>query len=147
MRILLWAGLALALAGCGGDEATAAAEGTWGIQRADGCAVLFSLDASGSCAFGLACELESGEIGVERHEGRCELEDGDLNAYWERSTCADTGRAYGGSVTVSDDQLIWSSDGGRLVFERLEGDGMGSLVIRYGCWEGDLLVFSDLQPI
>lgn len=147
MRIFLGAGLAIALAGCGGDEETAQLEGIWGIQRADGCAVLFRYDADGSCAFGTACELQSGDVGIERHEGTCELQDGQLTARWERSTCEGTSPVYGAEYVVSDERLVLINDGGRLVFQRLEDDGMGNAVVRYGCWEGDSLVFSELMPI
>jgi hypothetical protein len=135
------------LAGCGGDEDTAAAEGLWALQRADGCAVLFSLREDGACAFGVACELERGDIGLERHVGTCELHDGELTATWEQSTCEGTGRLYGADYAVDGDRLVLGDESGRLVFERVESDGMGSASVTYGCWEGDTLAVRDLLPI
>lgn len=148
MRIYRWAAVALLAAGCGGDEASASAVGLWGLERPDGCVVLLRLNPDDSCRWGVACELETGDIGLQLSEGTCETSGGVLTSTWERSTCADP-RPLHVSYTADDTQLKLQGTDGLLLFERLDadGDGMGSGTVRYGCWDGDTLVFSDLRPL
>jgi hypothetical protein len=146
MRIVLGGALALALAGCGGDEAENAAIGTWAAQRADGCLVVFALGDDGRCAYGVICELVTDEIGAERHEGTCETAGGRIEASWERSTC-DSAPALSVRYSAEGDRMTWAASNGRIAFERIEDDGEGSAVVRYGCWDGDEIVFSDLRPL
>lgn len=149
MRIFLGWALALLLAGCGGDEEAATAIGLWGLERPDGCAVLLRVTADEQCRWGVVCELVTGEIGLERTEGSCTLAGGWLETAWERSTCADPAELRS-RYTVDEDQLTLEGSDGHLVFRRLDesGDGEPSTgIVRYGCWQGDTLVFSALQPL
>lgn len=136
----------LPLSACGGDEESAAIEGLWALELPDGCVAVLAVEGD-RCAYSIACELVSGEIGVQRHDGTCETASGELTSHWERSTCADTDPVYSARYRVTDDQLILDEPSGRLAFERLEGDGEGSAIITYGCWEGDSLVYRDLLPL
>lgn len=138
------------VAGCwsmGGEDHGTPLEGVWGLERADGCALLFRYRADQSCVWGEACRLEDGGLGLERHEGTCDASGGVLEASWERSTCESPPRIRVG-YEVDGDQLTIDASDARLLFERLEEDGEPtSGVVRYGCWDGDTLVFNELRPL
>jgi hypothetical protein len=132
---------------CGGDEAEAAIIGVWGIRRPDGCGVLFRLEPDGSCAYGEICELQSGDFGIERHEGICTLYGNHLSADWSRSTCEEP-PTVSVRYTADESRLIWEASDGRLIFERLDDEsGGGSALLRYGCWVGDTLDPRNLEPV
>lgn len=136
-----------ATSACGGDEEAASAIGLWGIERADGCVVLFRVAADDQCRLGVACRFQSGEYGLERSEGPCALADGMIEATWKRSTCADPANIRG-RFEVSETTLVLEGSDGRLIFERVEGDGEpGNGIVHYGCWEGGTFEPSELQAL
>jgi hypothetical protein len=141
--------LAMGLVSCGGGEPSAAVVGLWRLDRADGCLVLLRVTEDERCGWGVACELQSGEIGLERHVGQCTLDDGLINATWTESTCEAPQRLRS-RYTVDGDQLALEGSDGRLLFRRLDEDSDGmpaTAAVRFGCWEGDTLVFSELHPL
>ena len=147
VRTLISAAPIALIVGCGSDEQGTPLEGAWGLSRSDGCAVLFRYEAGGRCAFGVACELETGDIGIERHEGTCDPSGGFIDASWERSSC-ETAPAFRVRYKVDGDQLTVDASDARLLFERLNEDGEPTNgLVRYGCWDGDTITFSELREL
>jgi hypothetical protein len=148
MRVTGVLAAALALAGCGGDEASAQLVGDWRLVRADGCLVALRFESDGGYAHAVGCQLESGEVGVERHEGTYAASSGRYEVELERSTCADAPRLLEAVYEIRGDRLFLDLSATRLIFERDDvGGGDGSTVILYGCWDGDTLDVSELRPL
>lgn len=138
----------LAMSSCGGDEDEAKLLGAWALERGDGCAFAVAFEGDGSFREAVACELTSGDVGVERHEGTYETVGGStLELRYTASTCPGERFMRRVGYEVKGDQLALDGSNGRLLFERIESDGMGNGVFLNGCWDGDEITFSELRPL
>lgn len=96
---------------------------------------------------GVACELQSGDVGVERYEGFYEARGSRMSIVLIASTCRGAVEPVDVDYELRNERLFLDLPGGRLIFERVESDGTGNGILRNGCWDGDTLVFGELRPL
>lgn len=139
---------ALPMSACGGENGPGpSVVGSWGLERGDGCVVVLALHEDGRYQHGVACQLEGGDVGVERYEGSYVAYEDDLDVRLTHSTCAGEALRFAVPYELRGDQLALNLPDARLLLERIEGDGMGNGVFLNGCWDGDTITFRDLLPL
>ncbi len=147
----VWAAAVLACVACGdGGEASAPGiEGVWGLEDSNGCALVMAFNGD-RYKSGFACELTSGQIGMQAGEGIYSTDGDELTFMPSKATCPGaTGDPLTVNFNISDGQLIVESPDGALILDDIgdeESSQTGALV--YGCFADDrTFTESPLAPI
>lgn len=144
--LALISGLAMSACGDGGEPGPSVV-GLWGLERGDGCVVAVALHEDGRYRHGIGCQLEGGDVGIERYEGTYVAYEDELDVRLTHSTCAGEALRFSVPYELRGDQLALNLPSARLLLERVESDGTGNGVILNGCWDGDTITFRDLLPL
>lgn len=129
---------------CGDGEDDTGIVGRWGAMVGD-CAVVWEFRADGEYAYGQACELSSGEIGLEAWVGDYELADGAISLIATRSSCRGSVASASGTWTVDGGQLVLTLEGVGSVLDPVQDIGASGTAV-YGCYSDDGTEFTR-QPV
>lgn len=145
MKNLAMAALACLVGACGSDESAGGLGGVYALEKANGCAVIYSfMPKVDEYGLGFYCDLESGEVGAEIENGHYTLSFGRVYFTPDRSTCADNDLApYDVGFVVYDNGDLLLNDGRAAVeFVKISSKftdtaGPRGAVNLLGCWDGE----------
>lgn len=139
-RSCVLAGLLMAGA-CGGeDDATPSIEGAWIAEDATGfdCVLGFYFGDDGRYEYDTICSLTGGGFGLEAWAGTYEIDGNRITLRATHSTCAG-GMPSTDVVTykLDGDQLVVTAPAASFVLDRVPEDSEGGGTVRHGCFADD----------
>ena len=142
--------LAVAVAGCGGDEPSMEdrLQGQWATRDADGCAISVAFD-SGSAEVDYICALDDGSIGVQARVYDYAIHGAELELRMRASSCHGD---LSGTVTYAfaiteADMLSMTTPAATWLLSRVDQADTRGGVFDYGCFTGDVFTAHPVLPL